>query len=432
MKKTEISKNIKIRIILVTMLILVTSIVGLSYAYFTVNISGNENASSIIITAAELKLIYNDVQIISGEYETPGWTETKTLTVQNVGTDDVSYTIIWRDLINELANGELVISATCVATSGTCPNIPETVVPTSLTEIHNVKVKEGISIAVGVTHTYTLTALFKDTGSNQNYNQNKYFNGTLNIKEYEPPFKSEGVDSTTGLKKVSIQLSDSKEEFYVLSETLNYPSLVSTNGNIYNYESGKSILLARYNLYVGRIYTSSYSVISSSASGYGLQSADARGYVDSSTPRIGVLPFAGSSGANGYWYTGSALKSQYGSSYEKSNVYDANYRTAPNYSYAFNNNANNANYSIAYYVEEYVSRLGVEATGRLLTYTEASALTTTQRTSNQRYWIGSANSGTNVRFVGLAGNITNDGFQNSTGNGCRPVIVVNTSDIQSN
>ena len=431
MENNEVSKSNKIKIIVITALIFLISIAGISYAYFTIQITGNDTASSMRLRTANMSLVYNDVQIVSGEYAIPGWSDTKTLTVTNTGNVDANYTIIWRDLYNEVINGELVISATCSATSGSCPTISETAVPTRLTESTGSAVKANISIAPRVTHTYTLTALFKETGSNQNYNQNKEFYGTLNIAE-ATEIRRNGTDATTGLPVVKID----NEEFYDLTNAISYSTLVSTNGNIYNYESGKSILLAKYNLYVGQTCTSSSSCtpISTSATGYGLQSADAKGYLGNwDNPAVAVVPFSGSSTTNGYWYdsANSTIYSTYGTyTNNANNIYDTNYITAPNYSVAFYNNAGNANYSIAYYVEEYVDRLGIEGTGRLLTYTEVNAMTTAQITNGAYYWLGSANDNYDVWRVSASGGLKY-GFNFTGHHGVRSVIVVNTSDIQS-
>ena len=81
MEENEISKSNKIKIIVITALIFLVSIAGISYAYFTIQIVGNETASSMRLRTASMQLIYNDVQIVSGEYAQPGWTQTKTLTV---------------------------------------------------------------------------------------------------------------------------------------------------------------------------------------------------------------------------------------------------------------------------------------------------------------------------------------------------------------
>ena len=432
METNEVSKSNKIKIIVITALIFLVSIAGISYAYFTIQITGNDTASSMRLRTANMSLVYNDVQIVSGEYATPGWSETKTLTVTNNGNVTANYTIIWRDLYNEVINGELVISATCSSSSGSCSAISETAVPTRLTESTGAVVKANISIAPGVTHTYTLTALFKETGSNQNYNQNKEFYGTLNIAE-ATEIRRNGTDSTTGLPVVKIGTT---EEFYDITNAIDYSSLDSTFLTKINYDASKSILLAKYSLYVGQTCTSSSSCtpISTSASGYGLQSADAKGYVDSSTPRVGVVPFSGSSDSNGYWYdsANSKLYSKYGTSNNASNIYDTNYITAPNYSVAFKNDLGNANYSIAYYVEEYINRLGIEASGRLLTYTEANAMTTAQRTNGACYWLGSAGNNLGVHYVSSSGDLNYIySFYFTNVDGVRPVIVVNTSDISS-
>ena len=274
--------------------------------------------------------------------------------------------------------------------------------------------------------------MFKETGSNQNYNQNKEFYGTLNIAEYEPPFKRMGTDATTGLPVVKID----NEEFYDITNAIDYSTLISTNGNIYNYASDKSILLAKYNLYVGRNCTSSSlsscTPISTSASGYGLQSADAKGYTGT-YPSVAVVPFSGSSTSNGYWHdsANNTIYSKYGTSYDANNIYDTDYITAPNYSVAFYNNTGNANYSIAYYVEEYVDRLGIEGTGRLLTYTEVNAMTEAQRTNGAYYWLGSAYNNYNVWNVDTGGDLYFNYFIYTDYRGVRPVIVVNTADISS-
>ncbi len=429
MENNEINKSNKIKIIVITALIFLVSIAGISYAYFTIQVVGNDTASSMRLRTANMSLVYNDVQIVSGEYAEPGWTQTKTLTVTNNGNVDAYYTIIWRDLYNEVINGELVISATCSATSGSCSAISETVVPTRLTESTGSAVKANISIAPGVTHTYTLIALFKETGSNQNYNQNKEFYGTLNIAE-ATEIRRNGTDATTGLPVVKID----NEEFYDITNAIDYSSLISTNGNIYNYASGKSILLAKYSLYVGQNCTSTSSSsctsISTSASGYGLQSADAKGYTGS-YPAIAVVPFSGSSTDYGYWDpSNSGINSKYGTyTNGANNIYDTDYVTVPNYSVAFYNNAGNANYSIAYYVEEYVDRLGIEGEGRLLTYTEVNAMTTAQRANGALFWLGSANYYNSVRIVNTSGDLYSSRFNVAYNYGVRPVIIVSTSDI---
>ena len=197
MDEKKLNTSIKSKLIAVTSLLLLLCLFGVTYAYFSIQVQGNEEASSVDVATARLSLIYTDVQIIMGEYEQPGWTDSKVLTVENNGTDTVSYALKWRELENTLVNGELVISATCTSTSGSCSNIPETVVPNAPTEVTSVYVYGPVSIAPGVKHTYNLTASFKEIGSNQNYNQNKYFNGTLNVDVDSANYSNDWENSYT-------------------------------------------------------------------------------------------------------------------------------------------------------------------------------------------------------------------------------------------
>ena len=185
MEENKLNKSNKIKVIVLTALLFLIAISGITYAYFSIQIVGNEEASSIRVTTANLKLIYTDTLVMSGDKIYPGWSETKTITVENAGNQTVEYGIIWRELLNEITNNELVITATCTSNveDNTCEGISEIVIPTNLTLSNNIVVKYGISIEVGETHTYTVTVTFKETGSVQNYNQNKQFYGTLNIAD---------------------------------------------------------------------------------------------------------------------------------------------------------------------------------------------------------------------------------------------------------
>ena len=232
-ENNQVSKSNKAKLFILTMLILLVSVAGISYAYFTIQITGNDTASSMRLRTANMSLVYNDVQIVSGEYVTPGWTQTKTLTVTNTGNVTVYYNIIWRDLINEITNGELVISATCTSNvqGNTCPSF-EKAVPTKTAIANNVTVKNGISIGAGETHTYTLTAEFIETGSNQNYNQNKLFNGTLNISDgadTHPLYDVMQTLATAGTYALAYSGSSNDTYGEIGTKTIYYPRATATS-----------------------------------------------------------------------------------------------------------------------------------------------------------------------------------------------------------
>ena len=168
----------------IALLLLLTT--GLSYAYFSASISGNENAKNVVMEAGTLKLTYTDGPAINAQYIKPGWSTTKEVSVKNNGTLDAYYNVIWQTLTNTITNNELVLSATCQrlnasgTVEGTCESIPQA-------PISDMTIAKKISIESGITHKYTFTILFKETNADQNYNQGKEFNGVLGIEEYKAP-----------------------------------------------------------------------------------------------------------------------------------------------------------------------------------------------------------------------------------------------------
>ena len=176
-------KRILIGTALVLLLLLTT---GLSYAYFSTSVKGNDNAKDVVVEAGTLKLTYTDGPAINAQYIKPGWTTTKEVSVKNNGTLDAYYNIIWQSLTNGITNDELVLSATCqrLNASGTVEGTCESI---SQAPISDMTIAKKINIESGITHKYTFTILFKETNSDQNYNQGKEFNGVLGIEEYKAP-----------------------------------------------------------------------------------------------------------------------------------------------------------------------------------------------------------------------------------------------------
>ena len=168
----------------IALLLLLTT--GLSYAWFSASISGNENAKNVVVEAGTLKLTYTDGPAINAQYIKPGWSTTKEVSVKNNGTLDTNYNVTWQSLTNTITNNELVLSATCQrlnasgTVEGTCESIPQA-------PISDMTIAKKISIESGITHKYTFTILFKETNADQNYNQGKEFNGVLGIEEYKAP-----------------------------------------------------------------------------------------------------------------------------------------------------------------------------------------------------------------------------------------------------
>ena len=127
--------------------------IGLTYAYFSVTTSVIGDRNDIKATVGILSILYTDGNEIIGENVSPGWTETKTVTVENTGNLKAYYTLRWASLTNEITNDELLVSATCTSNIGTCEGLEST--PVGPEEIIY-----GVGIEVGEIHTYTLTFNF--------------------------------------------------------------------------------------------------------------------------------------------------------------------------------------------------------------------------------------------------------------------------------
>ncbi len=162
-------------------------IIGISYAYFELSLSGNDNSKNMAVTAGTLELTFNDKDsVITLNNAKPGDYYTKTITVKNTGTLDSSYNLVWQELTNEIINDELVIEATCKQLNasnteeGTCSPLSETPVSSNT-------ILKKVSISPSYTHEYTIKVTFKEMNKSQNYNTNKTFKGKFGIEEYQKP-----------------------------------------------------------------------------------------------------------------------------------------------------------------------------------------------------------------------------------------------------
>ena len=176
-----------------TVILLVVAIIGVSYAYFKLQIEGT--GKDIVMDTGDLRLRYTDGDTITLNNAFPGDTITKTVTVENIGTKDVSYSLYWSDLINTIERYELHVTLDCKSytgygttsqtESGTCNSIYRAV-PISDTSTSEL-IKNNLPIAVGVTHEYTITVTFDDKEYEQNYNKKKNFTGKVDVREYSSP-----------------------------------------------------------------------------------------------------------------------------------------------------------------------------------------------------------------------------------------------------
>ena len=173
-------KDKKMYILLVISILF--AVVGISLAFFSLNIIGNDTAKYNKITTGDLELVFTDDNEVSLDGAFPGDSITKTISVKNTGTKEVSYNIVWQELLNEITNNELVIDGTCKnlnssnTEDGTCSAISKKAVKEG-------NVTSNIPIKPGYTQEYEVKITFIDTGKPQNYNKNKSFKGKLGLTE---------------------------------------------------------------------------------------------------------------------------------------------------------------------------------------------------------------------------------------------------------
>lgn len=170
----------KIIIGISALVLLVLTLLGITYAYFTAKVSGNTEDKSVIVTAAKLELTYNDGNgTVMVDKVEPGVTfKPKTFTVKNTGTKDInSYDIVMEVIKNDLTNfGDLTYELTCASDGEQCQGISGTFPIEEKVLISN-------SIKVGVTHSYTLTVTYNETGTDQSIDMNKTIEGNIIIRD---------------------------------------------------------------------------------------------------------------------------------------------------------------------------------------------------------------------------------------------------------
>lgn len=190
-------KNDKKLITLGIMIVIIVSIIiiGITYAFFSANVIGNDKAEPTVIDTAYLRLVFNDTQFLRLENALPGASASKTFTVTNNSSIKIKYDINIIDVYNTFQNDELVYSLTST-------NNGASVIEEVLPIIDEVLVGK-IEVEPGVTQVYTITIKFKETGEDQNYNQGAEFRGKLQINT-----------STAYSEDVTFEIESSTGEVY--------------------------------------------------------------------------------------------------------------------------------------------------------------------------------------------------------------------------
>ena len=167
----------QLTLVVVSLLVVVLSV---SLAWFTTQILGK--GKDVSVTSANLQIIFTDSDgALSATDIEPGWSATKTFTVQNNFKETYKYNIVIKDLLNTFTLDYLKYKIT--STNNGYNMTDYEVVPKSSTATDTILAK-NVTIAKGETQTYTIEFTYvNDKSVDQSADMNKKLSGTLFITE---------------------------------------------------------------------------------------------------------------------------------------------------------------------------------------------------------------------------------------------------------
>ena len=168
----------QLTLVIVSLLVVVLSV---SLAWFTTQIIGK--GKDVSVTSANLQIVFTDSDgSISGSNIEPGWSATKTFTVQNNSKSEYKYNIVIKDLLNTfVTNGYLKYKITSTNDGYNMTEFKD--IPKSSTPKDKILVY-SVVIPNGVTQSYTIEFEYaNDESVDQSDDMGKKLSGTLFITE---------------------------------------------------------------------------------------------------------------------------------------------------------------------------------------------------------------------------------------------------------
>ena len=173
--KIKINEKYKGIVIGFTLAFLLLACVGVTYSWFNAITEGEGNRISI--KSKELKLIYTDPLVVNAPSIEPGWTLTKTFTVENTTDEEKYYKIVWSDLINTFETDYLTIEMSSTNDGGEVLKSPIA----KSSEASEVSIIDAVTIEGKTTQTYTVTFEYANTLADQTADMDKQFSGSIEL-----------------------------------------------------------------------------------------------------------------------------------------------------------------------------------------------------------------------------------------------------------
>ena len=173
---SKLDKKYKMILLLLIILFIFVLIVGISYAFFVIQVSGEGNAT--IVKSGEIVMNFYDGPEVKANNLMPGDSVTKEFTIKNIGSLDATYDVYFSNVINTFVRkNDLVFTVSSV---NGCSSTIQKVAPSSSGEI----AVEQCLIPTGEEHLYTLTLTYLNTDEIQNDNMGKIFSTELSVNDY--------------------------------------------------------------------------------------------------------------------------------------------------------------------------------------------------------------------------------------------------------
>ena len=190
MKEEKRDKRQSIFLIVISLLTLFFAVVGASFAYFTIVVQGNEEASSVLIKSVKLgQVVFEDGQEIRLLEIYPGDYAIKTFTIKNVGNEtdtEIHYNVYLVQSSNEFSSHNIVEFKHEILESSKTSTSNKSVLGTlSLSTVPSPMSTSPIfsgTLYGSDTHTYTYKIGLIESNSNQNTAQGLTFLGILQVE----------------------------------------------------------------------------------------------------------------------------------------------------------------------------------------------------------------------------------------------------------
>ena len=184
-KKFDKKNTLVIGIAVATLLL---AIIGATYAFFTVTISGGDNPTSVIVKTANLRIVFNSGDLITlndlvpddPRLIPPSTDGTKIITVFNDSSINMIYSLLWADVYNSFDDGTSDLMYTVSGSTDGAGTPGQKTTPAMVPDTNGTMIAD-ITILPGETHTYTLKITFPDTSIEQDEQQGKGFAAKITI-----------------------------------------------------------------------------------------------------------------------------------------------------------------------------------------------------------------------------------------------------------